>query len=146
MNKEEALSAKAYENTQRFMEVAAKSYANGKLRQTAMNLELSRIFGIPMEPEDYQITKTDGSGRIMVSVQGVPINVEIFALEVKNEIGTGHADPTMQAGLTVRKTCTLPQVSILVTICAYLLTVNRGLRFVTRHAVQFYFCLLQVPT
>jgi hypothetical protein len=99
-----------YMDARRFMEVAAQSYDTKKERQDTVNAVFSKIFGLAVEAKDHQGTKTDGSGCISINVHGLPTFVEIFADEFRNEIGQGHADPTLQLGFAMRKICTLPAV------------------------------------
>jgi hypothetical protein len=111
MAQDTPLSHEDYVHAYRFIEVAQKTYRNEKARETAMNFEFSKILDLLVEAKDYETTKTDGSGGIVINIDGNPVFVELFANEYKNEIGQGHVDPTIQLGFTMRKIWTAPIVS-----------------------------------
>jgi hypothetical protein len=112
VNVEPLLTGSDYSAAQEFMEIAARVYTIENDRRDAMNQQIAKILGMSIIRPDYGTTKADGSVHTDVSVDGLPISVEILANEYKNEIGSGHSEPTVQIGFTMRKICILPDVCV----------------------------------
>lgn len=95
------LSADDYSRAHTYMRVSAPLYESEPLRHDAISTCLSEAvrFGIiPVENADG--TKADGS-IVTLTLDNYPARAGIY--ELKNEIGTGSSDPTIEGSLSYRK-------------------------------------------
>jgi hypothetical protein len=91
--------------------VTSRTYANGTMRRTALKTTLSELIGFPIRLEwNDDNNRPDG----IVKYKTQCGEAVILLKEDENELGTGHPDPSTQAGFGFRTMLCFVQNSLMI--------------------------------
>lgn len=104
-------TAKNYQTTQVLVNSSADLYSDELQRTAMLKPLLSNILGYPIQSiRNDDNTSGDGAITVGVEVDDL-ISCLLLNMVVKNEIGEGHSDPSIQAVMLFRKFCVQQNVS-----------------------------------
>lgn len=96
--------------THQLLVIASESYPNEAERVKSMTPILASLLGSAISP----FRNEDGisaNGSVVVENKRFLLNVQILLWELRNEVGVGGCDPSIQGGFIARKSRTQNQVS-----------------------------------